>query len=183
MCFGLNTNTKSEMHYTLYESYLCHPQDVTATSPNDIFIAVYQPNCTLHLIMTGASAQWKFLLPRSLWHFLADFAHAVLYFIWTDIGKIWQKKYKWYCLHVVFDELFECKTAAQHTQVISMLAISILLRSLEQINTCSTFAEFLMPNCLLSLRAKTAVKEIIFLFKCQDDDYDTAVLFRKRSRI
>lgn len=97
-------------------------------------------------------------------------------------------------MYVVPDKLFESKTAVErtntHTQLISMLVISILLRSLEQINTCSTFAESLMPNCLLSLRAETAVKcsstgpsLIIFPFKCQDKEYQTAVLFRKRSRL
>lgn len=77
-----------------------------------------------------------------------------------------------------------------YISLISMLVISILLRSLEQINTCSTFAESLMPNCLLSLRAETAVKRsstgrslIIFPFKCQDKEYQTAMLFRKRSRL
>lgn len=71
-----------------------------------------------------------------------------------------------------------------------MLAISILLRSLEQINTCSTFVESLMLKCLLSLRAETAVKcsstgpsLIIFPFKRRDKEKQTAVVFRKRSRL
>lgn len=71
-----------------------------------------------------------------------------------------------------------------------MLVILKLLRSLEQINTRGTSAECLIPNCLLSLRAETAVKcsstgpsLIIFPFKCQDKEYQTAVLFRMRSRL
>ena len=78
---------------------------------------------------------------------------------------------------------FECKTAAQRTKVISMRAISILLRSLEQINTCSTFAESLMPSRLRSLRADTAVKEIKCPFKCRDNDAPTAVLFREEQAL
>lgn len=73
-------------------------------------------------------------------------------------GKKKKNDYTIFHMYVVPDELFECKTAARCTQVISMPVISILLRSLEQINTCSTFAESLMPNCLLSPRAETAVK-------------------------
>lgn len=93
-------------------------------------------------------------------------------------------------MYVRPDKPFECKTTAQSSQVISMLVLSILLRSLEQINTCSTFSECLMPNCLLSLRAETAVKcsstgpsLIIFPFKCRDKENQTAVLFRKMSRL
>lgn len=40
-----------------------------------------------------------------------------------------------------------------HMQEISMLVISLLLRSLEQINICGTFAEFLMLDCGLPFRA------------------------------
>lgn len=88
------------------------------------------------------------------------------------------------------DRLFECKTVLLRTKMISMLVIPILLRSLEQINTCGTFAECLMPNCLLSLRAETAVKcsstgpsHIMFPFKCQDKEFQTAVFYRKESRL
>lgn len=40
----------------------------------------------------------------------------------------------------------------QHNREISMLVISMLLRSLEQINICGTFAESLMLNCGLPFR-------------------------------
>lgn len=82
--------------------------------------------------------------------------------------------------------LFKCKTVSQLTKMISMLVIPILLRSLEQINTCGTFAECLM----LSLRAEAAVKcsstdpsHIMFPFKCQDKEFQTAVFYRKESRL
>lgn len=124
---------------------------------------------------------------------LAHFQYTTLYFIYKDKGGKGGKKYKANdiaFMYVVPYQLFECKAAELHTQVISMLVISILLRSLEQINTCSTFAESLMPNCLLSRRAETAVKcsstgpsLIIFPFKCQDKEQQTAVLIRKRSRL
>lgn len=41
----------------------------------------------------------------------------------------------------------------QHMQEISMLVISLLLRSLEQTNICGTIAEFLTLNCGLPFRA------------------------------
>lgn len=40
----------------------------------------------------------------------------------------------------------------QHMQEISMLVISMLLRSLEQINICGTFADSVMMNCGLPFR-------------------------------
>lgn len=42
----------------------------------------------------------------------------------------------------------------QALQEISMLVISMLLRSLEQINICGTFAEFVMLNCGLLFRVE-----------------------------
>lgn len=41
----------------------------------------------------------------------------------------------------------------QHMQEISMLVISLLFRSLEQMNICDTFAEFLTLNCGFPVRA------------------------------
>ena len=88
------------------------------------------------------------------------------------------------------DRLFECKTAAQHTKVISMLVIPILFKVIRtdkhmqhiyrMLNAKSSAFSLGRDSCEMFLNRPSL---IIFPFKYQDKEYQTAVLFREGSRL